>query len=57
MIETDVSDGVIAGILSQLYPNGEWYPVAYFSKTIAPAEYNYKIYDKEMLAVVKSLDQ
>ena len=30
---------------------------AYFSKTIALAEYNYEIYDKEILAVVKSLDQ
>jgi len=56
-IETDASDGVIAGILSQLYPDGEWYPVAYFSKTMAPAEYNYGIHDKEMLAIVRSLDQ
>jgi hypothetical protein len=57
MVETDASDGVIAGILSQLHPDGEWYPVAYFSKTMAPAECNYGIHDKEMLAIVKSLDQ
>ena len=29
--------------------------MAYFLKTIALAEYNYKIYDKEMLAIVRSL--
>ena len=57
MIETDVSDRVIAGVLSQLHPDGEWYPVAYFSKTMAPAECNYGIHDKEMLAIVRSLDQ
>jgi Reverse transcriptase (RNA-dependent DNA polymerase)/RNase H-like domain found in reverse transcriptase/Retroviral aspartyl protease len=55
MIETDASDGVIAGVLSQLHPDKEWYPVAYFSKTMAPAECNYEIHDKEMLAIVRSL--
>jgi transposase InsO family protein/predicted aspartyl protease len=55
MIETDASDGVVAGVLSQLHPDGEWYPVAYYSKTMAPAECNYEIHDKEMLAIVKSM--
>ena len=57
MIETDASDGIIAGVLSQLHEDDLWYPVAYFSKTMAPAECNYGIHDKEMLAVVKSLAQ
>ena len=52
ILETDASDGVVAGIFSQLHPDGEWYPVAYFSKTMAPAECNYKIYDKEMLIII-----
>ena len=55
-LETDASDEVIAGVLSQLYENGEWYPVIYFSKTMQGAEYNYKIYNKEMLAVIRSLE-
>jgi hypothetical protein len=55
MLETDASDGVIAGILLQLYLDGEWHPVAYFSKTMAPAECNYEIHDKEMLAIIRSL--
>ena len=56
-IETDASDGVVAGVLSQLHPNSEWHPVAYFSKTMAPAECNYEIHDKEMLAIIRSLSQ
>jgi hypothetical protein len=54
MLETDASDGVIAGVLSQLHPDGNWYPVGYFSKTMAPSELNYQIHDKEMLAIVRS---
>jgi transposase InsO family protein len=54
MLETDASDGVIAGVLSQKHPDGNWYPVGYFSKTMAPAELNYEIHDKEMLAIVRS---
>ena len=40
-----------------MYLNGEWYPVAFFLKTIALAECNYGIHDKEMLAIVRSLKE
>ena len=30
ILEIDISNGVIAGILLQLYLNGEWYPIAFF---------------------------
>jgi len=52
MLETDASDGVVAGILSQLYPDGEWYPVAFFLKIMDPAKCNYEVHDKEMLAII-----
>jgi hypothetical protein len=52
MLETDASNGIIASILSQLYLDGEWHLVAYFSKTIAPAKCNYKIYNKEIFAII-----
>jgi transposase InsO family protein len=55
MIETDASDGVIAAILSQKQLDGTWHPTAFFSKTMLPAECNYPIHDKEMLAIIKSL--
>jgi transposase InsO family protein len=56
MLETDASDGVIAGVFSQRH-GPHWLPVAYFSKTMAPAECNYEIHDKEMLAIVRSLKE
>jgi hypothetical protein len=55
MLETDASDGVVAAVLSQQNDKQEWHPVAFFSKTMAPAELNYQIHDKEMLAIVKAL--
>ena len=54
MLETDASDGVIAGVYSQKQPDGEWYPVAYYLKTMVDAELNYPIHDKEMLAIILS---
>ena len=56
-MKTDTSDEVIAGILSQQHSDTEWYSVVYFSKTMAPAECNYEIHDKEMLAIIRSLKQ
>lgn len=43
--------------MSQYDDDGVLRPVAYFSKKNSPAEYNYKIYDKELLAIVKCLQQ
>jgi len=58
MLELDASDGVVAGVFSQLDPSdGQWHPVAFFSKTMAPAECNYEIHDKEMLAIIRALEQ
>ena len=56
-IETDASEGVIASVLSQLGSDDQWHPVSYFSKTMTPAELNYEIHDKEMLAIVRSFKQ
>ena len=52
MLETNTSNKVIAGILSQLYLDGKWYPITFFLKTMAPAKYNYKVHNKEILAIV-----
>src|SRR5579862_7276977 len=57
-IETDTSDGVVAGVLSQQDQQTHfWHPIAYFSKTMQPAELNYDIHDKEMLAIILSLEE
>jgi transposase InsO family protein len=55
LLETDASDFAIAGILSQKFEDGKIHPVRFVSRKLSPAEMNYDIYDKEMLAVVFSL--
>jgi hypothetical protein len=50
-VKTDVSDFVTTGVLSQMY-NGELCLVAFFLKKMAPAETNYIIYNKELLAII-----
>ena len=52
MLKINAFNGVVVGILLQLYLNGEWYPITFFLKIMAPAKYNYKIHNKEMLAIV-----
>ena len=57
MLETDASDRTVTGVLSQKQPDDLWQPVAYFSKTIIPAEYNYTIYNKKMLAIICTFEE
>jgi hypothetical protein len=52
-VETDASDFVTAGVLSQIV-NSVLRPVAFFSKKMGPAETNYMIYDKELLAIIRA---
>jgi hypothetical protein len=55
-METDSSDGVIAGVLQQRHVGEEdWHPVAFYSETMSGPELNYHIHDKELLAVVRGL--
>jgi transposase InsO family protein len=56
-LETDASDGTVAGALSQKAEDGHWHPVAFYSKSMAVAEQNYDIHDKEMLAVIRALEE
>jgi hypothetical protein len=55
LVETDASDFVIAGILSQKFDDGKLHPVNFISRKLSQAELNYDVYDKEMLAIVVSL--
>ena len=50
----DTSDHTIGGVLSQ-EQDGKWKPIAFLSRMIQPAERNYEIYNKELLAIVKAL--
>jgi len=55
-VEVDTSGHAIGGVLSQ-EQEGKWKPIAFLSRIILATERNYKIYDKELLAIVEALDQ
>jgi hypothetical protein len=57
VVEADSSDYVNAGVLSQIGKDKVLHPVAYFSKRLTPAECNYEIYDKELLAIIRCFEQ
>jgi len=52
-VETDASGHAIGGVLSQEQER-KWKPIAFLSRTMQPAEQNYKIYDKELLVIVEA---
>lgn len=57
VVEVDASDWAAGGVLSQYNDEGVLHPVAYFSAKHSPAECNYEIYDKELLAIVKAFEE
>src|SRR5580658_3880411 len=56
-IMTDASLTATGGVLMQNDSNGDLHPCAYFSKTLSPAERNYDIYDRELLAIMHALHE
>ena len=56
-MKTDTSDYVSEGILSQYDENSVLHPVAYFFKKHSPAECNYEIYDKELMAIIRAFKE
>ena len=64
ILETDASDYVVSGILSQRHPDpakpqsrGTMDPAAFLSEKMYPAECNYGIGDKELLAMIACLEK
>lgn len=55
-LETDASAYATGAVLSQ-EKDGLWHPVAFLSKTLNDAERNYAIYDRELLAIIRALDE
>jgi len=57
-IEADSSDFASRAVLSQQLPREEkWHPVAFYSKSLSPVKQNYEIHDKEMLAIICTLEE
>lgn len=57
ILETEASDFVAAAVLSQKDNQAVLHPVAFCSYKITPAKCNYEIYDKELLAIVRSFEE
>ena len=57
IVETDASDFVSAGVLSQYGDDGILHPVAFYSKKHSPAECNYEIYNKELMAIIRAFEE
>ena len=56
ILETDSSDYVTEEVFSQYDDEGILHPVAFYSKNLNPAECNYEIYDKELLAIIRCFE-
>ena len=57
VIKANLSNYITGGILSQYNKNRVLYPIVYFLKRLSPAKYNYEIYNKELLAIIKYFKQ
>lgn len=57
VVETDASNWASGGVLYQKDDDGKLRPVAFFSSKHTAPECNYEIYDKELLAIVKALEE
>jgi len=56
VVETDASDFAIGCILSQ-FKNKRLHPVVFHSRKLNPAERNYEIHDKELLAILEAFKE
>ena len=52
----DASDYAMGGVLSIKCEDRLWRPVTFLSKSLNETKRNYKIHDKEMLAIVRGLE-
>jgi len=56
-LETDASDVVTGGVASQQQDNETWKPLGFTLKTLNDAKRNYMTYDKEMLVIMRGLEE
>ena len=55
-VEADVSNYATGGVLSMKCTDQMWRLVTFISKSLSNTERNYKIYDREMLVVIRCLE-
>jgi hypothetical protein len=57
VVESDASDFAPGAVLLQIQETKRLHPVAYRSRKLKPAEINYDVHDKEMLAIVTAFKE
>jgi len=55
-VKADTLNYATGGVLLMKYSNELWRLVTFISKSLSDTERNYKIHDKEILAVVRCLE-
>ena len=55
-MKVDMLDYTTERVLSMECKDGRWQPVVFLSKSLNKTERNYKIHDKEMLVVIRGLE-
>jgi RNase H-like domain found in reverse transcriptase len=56
-IKSDASKVATGAILTQLDSNIDWHPIAFMSKTFSETERKYRIYDRELLGIIRALKE
>ncbi len=54
--KVDALDYATGGVISMECEDGLWKPIAFLSKSLNETKRNYKIHDKEMLAIIRKLE-
>ena len=57
VVESDASKFASGAVLRQQDTNGDWHPCSYLSQSFNATEQNYKIYDRELLAIIWALTE
>jgi len=56
-VEADTSEYAMGGVLSMKGEDNKWRPVAFILKSLNEVERNYEIHDREMLAIIRCLNE
>ena len=56
-VEVDISEYATGEVLLIKCEDEKWKPVAFISKSLNEAERNYEIHNREMLAIIRCLEE
>ena len=56
-VEANISEYATEEMLSMKCEDEKWKPVAFISKSLNEAERNYEIHNREMLAIIRCLEE